>query len=402
MIKRIAFLSRLPPLEIFLKLFGIDYLTQNEFKVTFLDLSFLIDGQASRNLYKDELKLAGCEIITIRRYRQLDEFVKEYSMNTIFIDMVVGASSYGIKEAAIFRILKKYSAKYYVVCGGLNPTVNSLSKSSGYISKVKRVIKRPSLLLNLILRKAILSLASFNILFPRPHRILGVVGNSQLTQYCKNIRFKKPVTPMNSYNYGDYIEYLAHKDPPIELENICVFLDEDHTNHPDYYLLGIAPLNKNEYILSMNHFFDSVEERTGLSVVIAAHPKSKFGPKEHPYGKRVFIKGKTIDLVAKSKMVIAHSSTSISYPVLFNKPLVLTINNEMKNRIEIIDTVKAFARELFISIIDVDSKSEVGEFRIDLDSKPKYEHYLYSYVLSLEAKEKKPWATVASLCKQDI
>jgi|TARA_B110000259_G_C13827417_1_gene327220 hypothetical protein len=44
MAKRIAFLSRLPELEIFSKNFGIDYLSQNGFEVVFLDVSYLIDG----------------------------------------------------------------------------------------------------------------------------------------------------------------------------------------------------------------------------------------------------------------------------------------------------------------------------------------------------------------------
>jgi hypothetical protein len=63
MAKRIAFLSRLPELEIFSKNFGIDYLSQNGFEVVFLDVSYLIDGMKGQNLYSDQAPLANCETI---------------------------------------------------------------------------------------------------------------------------------------------------------------------------------------------------------------------------------------------------------------------------------------------------------------------------------------------------
>lgn len=401
MADRIAFLSRLPPLAIFSKLFGIDYLSKNNFEIIFVDLSFLIDGQISKSLYKDQSPPVGCEILIINSWDQLDTFVKESAANTIFIDMVVGASTYGFKEARIFRILKKYNAKYYVVCGGLVPTIESFSKSSSYLNKIKRAFTKPSLLMTLIIRGAILFLIRLNIIYPKPHRILGLVRNPQLQSYCKKIRYKKPITLMNSYNYGDYIDYINLKASPPEIKNICVFLDEDHTNHPDFYLLGMAPLNQDEYLLSMNRFFDYIEKKTGLSVVVAAHPKSRFTENDHPYGERAFIKNKTIHLVAKSKMVIAHSSTSISYPVLFHKPLLLVFNNVMKSRIGMVDTVRAFAKDLDLIPIDVDNAIEANEFRLDLDSRQKYEDYLYKYVFSAETIKEKPWATVAFYCKED-
>jgi hypothetical protein len=83
-------------------------------------------------------------------------------------------------------------------------------------------------------------------------------------------------------------------------------------------------------------------------------------------------------------MVIAHSSTSISYPVLFNKPLVLVFNNVMKSRIGMVDTVRAFAKDLDLIPIDVDNAIEANEFSLDLDSRQKYEDYLYKYVFSAE------------------
>ena len=42
MTNRVAFLSRLPPLAIFAKVFGIEYLSKSGFEVVFVDVSFLL------------------------------------------------------------------------------------------------------------------------------------------------------------------------------------------------------------------------------------------------------------------------------------------------------------------------------------------------------------------------
>ena len=210
------------------------------------------------------------------------------------------------------------------------------------------------------------------------------------------------ITPINSRDYDTYLEYMRETAQPVMSTETCVFLDEDHTNHPDYFLLGVAPLSEFEYISSMNHFFDCVESKTGLSVVIAGHPKSRFSSENHPYGKRAFVKGNTVGMVAKSKMVIAHSSTSINFPVLFGKPIVLVLTSQMKDRPEMVRVVKVFAEELGLNPVDVDSADEVDAFNIDLDSQRDYEVYLYKYVKNKALINKLVWEIVAEVIPKDL
>ena len=151
----------------------------------------------------------------------------------------------------------------------------------------------------------------------------------------------------------------------------------------------------------MNHFFDCVEKKTGLSVVIAAHPKSRFSAEDHPYGERAFIQGNTVQLVAKSKMIIAHSSTSISFPVLFCKPIVLAITSEMKNRIVMMTAVKAFAEALKVTPVDVDSPNELSKFDIEVESHSDYKDYLHKYVKNKVPINKLTWEIVADAALND-
>ena len=63
------------------------------------------------------------------------------------------------------------------------------------------------------------------------------------------------IIPINSRDYDTYLEYMKEAAQVVTSAEICVFMDEDFTNHPDYFLFGIAPLNEAKYTTSMNLFF---------------------------------------------------------------------------------------------------------------------------------------------------
>ena len=269
-------------------------------------------------------------------------------------------------------------------------------------ARVKKALKNPKLLVAFFTRKLIVQLIKLSILYQKPHRIFTVENSPIVIAYLKKYGMSpSTIIPINSRDYDTCLEYMKEAGQVVASAEVCVFLDEDHTNHPDYSVFGITPLNEAEYTSSMNHFFDCVEKKTGLSVVIAAHPKSRFSAENHPYGNRTFTQGNTVQLVAKSKMVIAHSSTSISYPVLFCKPIVLAVTSEMKSRIDMINAVKAFATELGLIPIDVNSADEVSAFEIEFEKHIDYKNYLHKYVMNKEPINKLTWEIVADAVLKD-
>lgn len=403
MTKRIAILSRLPALEMLSKNFGIDYLSQNGFKVIFLDVSYLIDGMKGQNLYPDQAPLATCETIVIKRFVELEVFVKKSADNTVFIDFVAGLSEFNLKTGQIFKILKKYNAKYYVISDGDIPAFHyrNHSSDSSFFLKIKKAVKKPGLVFNLFTRKLIVFLIKSSVLYQKPHRVFGMQDSPIVIAYLKRYGVNtSAIIPINSRDYDTYLEYTRDTTQIVTSTETCVFLDDGIPNHPDFALFDISPLNEVEYISSMNHFFDCVEEKTGLSVVIAGHPKTRFSSASHPFGDRTFTRGNTVQLVAKSKMVIAHTSTSISFPVLFCKPIVLVTTSEMENH-TIMTHVKAFAEALRITPIDVNSADEVRAFDIDLEGHYHYRKYLYKYVKNKEPITQLTWEIVASAARKD-
>lgn len=99
----------------------------------------------------------------------------------------------------------------------------------------------------------------------------------------------------------------------------------------------------------MNNFFTSFERKFKTKIVIALHPKSNFKEmKKNFLNRKIFI-GKTQELNFNSKVVFTHCSTSRSYAVLYNKPMIyLTSNTISKTWFgkEIIENCKLTSSQL--------------------------------------------------------
>ena len=54
-----------------------------------------------------------------------------------------------------------------------------------------------------------------------------------------------------------------------------------------------------------------------------AHPRSNYEKHPELFKKYKIIKGKTIDLVKNSKLVLMHCSTSVNYAVIYKKPIII-------------------------------------------------------------------------------
>jgi len=76
-----------------------------------------------------------------------------------------------------------------------------------------------------------------------------------------------------------------------------------------------------------------MEEKLGLNVVIAAHPRSHYEKlPDFLHGRKV-IRGKTVELVKDSKLVILHCSTAINFPVLYKKPMIFVTMDRLEKTV---------------------------------------------------------------------
>lgn len=402
---RIVILSRLPPLEVFSKILGIDIFQNRGFEVIFLDLSALIDGQIGPRIYDGILRLRTCRIESLTKIKELDLFLKSQPENTIYIDMCVGDSKYGIKFERFMRVLKKNRVKFYVVKDGKIPSSFSDSTSVAIWRKIIKLAKNPSMVPDALVRRIIAALIKINYLYPRPYRVFDVTGSGSILEFGVDINEKSTrVIPINSRDFDNCQEYLVLGErTPERIGQTCVFLDEDMTNHPDFFLTGQQePLEPSEYFSSLNLLFSQIECDTGMTVIIAAHPKSRFRTDDHRFEGRSFIKGKTVELVADSQMVIAHSSSSIGIAVCFQKPIMLVVTNEMTKRKETVNLVNAFAKELSLKVNHISALNTTVEINSTLNMSLDYENYLYKFLRSKGATLVNRWQIVANYAIEDL
>lgn len=181
----------------------------------------------------------------------------------------------------------------------------------------------------------------------------------------------------------DYDIYLRYRNEGREVETpYAVYLDGDLVFHPEYELYGEKPIVTAQcYYPAMNHFFDRLEYITGLKVIIAAHPRSRYDLRAELYAHRVPVLNRTCELVRDASLVMTTQSTAISYGVIYNKPIVYLNTDEYSNSDHVV-FLHEYVSCLSSKIINVDHFSDED---IDINtllkfSSKAYQHYMDTYI----------------------
>lgn len=112
-----------------------------------------------------------------------------------------------------------------------------------------------------------------------------------------------------------------------------VFLDENLIDHSDFLINNCSVEEEPIYYDELNSFFEFVEKKYDVEVVIAAHPRGDLSKTKSRFlGRKVFI-NKTCALVKFCQACITHASTSSNFAVIYKKPIIfLTSDRMMKKR----------------------------------------------------------------------
>ena len=158
----------------------------------------------------------------------------------------------------------------------------------------------------------------------------------------------------------------------------AVFLDEEFADSHDLVYLGEKPYdNYKSYHHEINSFFDEFEKKTGLSIVVAGHPKSDYIKKGNPFNGRNIISGQTVALVKNADIVLAHGSRSLNYAVLYYKKTLLLdsisyTNDQSKH-------IRNMSRDMGVRAVLVTDKYDLNLDNIFVD-RNKYDDYKRQYI----------------------
>ena len=220
---------------------------------------------------------------------------------------------------SLFRYLCKYKCYTVLFAWGASPIRNVKTTLRKILFRIANPLKSAK---SIFLR--IKAIVYKKLKLVKPFDIVFTAGNILMTS---NLFSKKNIA-INQPDY-DYYKKVKADNQIFLVCRYVVFLDQYLPYHSDFKYLGIPVLEPTSYYASLNRFFDLVELKYGVKVVIASHPRSDYSANQ--FNGRYVYSGKTPELVKDAEFVMAHYSTSISHAVLNQKPLVFIFTNEMAN-----------------------------------------------------------------------
>lgn len=281
----------------------LDYLIEEDFNVEYWDITFLLTKQKH---------FSDSEYISIiTSYNELNRRLKLEDQNkTILIPMFYPTGN----SIKLFRCFTKSNLKMGFFSWGVWPSppkviIDSLNFSNFSITRLKGI------LLNQI------SKIYIKIKLIKEFDFVFAAGRASSLKFPNSI--------IQHVNLPDVILYneIRLKFKNNSRANYCVFLDNNAAGHPDVELLNGKLIDFNRYVNELNHFFDKIEKQYGCKVIIASHPSSNYDRLLFD-GREIVVKN-TAELVRDASFVLSSLTTSISYAILFDKPLIFFYTNEM-------------------------------------------------------------------------
>lgn len=303
MIKKIIFINYEEFSNIIRKNYFVDYLISQDIIVEYYDITMI---------FNNEVHSSNIDFVTIiHSYYELDKKLKKEKVDETLIIPLFSLDGNSIN---IYRHLNKFKLKTAFFKWGMWPSVND-----SIFSKINSKRINYHLLKEIFLNQ--LSKLFKKIGYIKDYDIVFAAGRIASVQSQNSI-----VKQVNLSDYNKYLE-IREDSQDFTRSNYCVFIDNNASFHPDVVLLGRKHIDSEAYFKEVNDFFEKIENQYGLEVIIAAHPSSNYNRKV--FNGREIIKGKTAELVRDSKLVLSSITTSISFPILFNKPIVFFYNNDM-------------------------------------------------------------------------
>lgn len=289
------------PLTVRLKnIWNIDALKERGVYVEYWDLS--------QYIFPNALIPQTVEDDCVRKIKDLATFVSFLSRVDVFRTIFVLEIFPNWENRALILLLHRYKCR----CVKIDLYANTLLPSS-FFEKIR------SKLMNFTFEKLFKKLAWGFYLHRNSIRI-----------YEKVLSSSKLANPDIRINHPDYEEYLSLGNATTDVVDAYIlFVDTYYPLHPD--LKNMFPnveIDAEHYWQLMRSFFDYLECKYQIKVVIAAHPKALYTGNE--FGDRKIVWGQTGSLIRYADKVVMHGSNSLSYIALADKPFVIVYPDSYK------------------------------------------------------------------------
>ena len=330
--------------------------------------------------YKEKIKyLNSDKNINLKYYKKFKNLndilksLKKLDSNDLLID------SFNISNLKLFRkIIINKNIKILQFHLGPIPTLNH---ERNFLIYLKIFFNSPKYYLKKIIDPKINTIAA---------DYLMVVNRKNIKNLNYKISSKTKIILSHSFDYYKYLEFSNFKIKPNLKYRFAVFLDEGVTGHPDYHYLNLNPFCDHQiYFEELKKYFDFLENKLDLKIIIAAHPKIDYSKFKNKFLRKIFY-NKTLELVKNSDLVLSHMSTSINFAVIYNKPIIfLDSNNYVKSFRSHINLHSDILKSTLINLSNKFNTSDLNNcFKINKNS---YKNYKNRYITHNTNDIRSPW-----------
>lgn len=347
----------------------VDYLLAKGVRVEFWDVVALV-----REEYEEAAAKTTDYLHTFRTYREVEEMLRIPENKDAHYVMLVSYAGFTVR---LFRLMSKYKCKMlYITSGSVpNKPMNRWRRLLLGYSNPRQLAAHFYYRVKAIIYRKLKLVKQFDIVFAAGQTLLA------------NSSYATKVVPINCADYDQYRKIKLENAAPIVEGHYAVFLDIYLPYHSDLKVAGWPTVRSNEYYASLSRFFDLLEAKYKIKVVIAAHPRADYRV-SNPYNEREIYHGQTPMLVKGADFVISHSSMSQSQAILNHKPLVFIYTNEMLSAYKhtLMNEIFDAAEYLDAAIYNVDEITNSSQITIKEVNPICYENYKYSFLTTRESE----------------
>ncbi len=336
------------------------------------------------DLLKHKSKLFQNKTIRYKNYFVINDFSKlNYLLKKNDIKFGIDFLEKSLKDNFIrfFLFTNKVKLIKYIV--GL--------KSPIIYGKIKKNFSLKITILNLI-KKIInkIKIFLFKKIFSKIYWAI-VISGKKINYYENFISHR--IIKIYSHSL-DYNNYLDLKNASNKTKKIVTFVDQNLAFHQDFVIKNKKPIvSAKNYYYHLFKYFNFIEQKYKVKVVIASHPKkglkNKYLTKSNC---RIFF-NKTPELIKQSKFVIMHYSTAVSYGILFKKPILFITNNELKKNRQGYQ-INNMAKLLGSKVINIEKNFKKIKLKINLK---KYKHFKDDYLKYPKTEEINSWKKIENV-----
>ena len=365
--------------------FGIDCLQARGNEIFILDMSALLHPE----LPSHSNEPAAERDVEVRRVASWSEFRAAESALAQATVIFFLIQSFGLSMATLrpLRSLRRVQVPYLTLAPNTYPRAEMPNIAWRSIKSLARRLGEANLA-NSVLSRTPLDLLGIDQ--ARWHVVNGTASRQQNS-------LVGPHTKLIETGSQDFDIWLDLRHRRLGMREEAVFIDQFMPHHPDAIAVGRAgALEPSAYFAGLSQYFDWLEKTRDLSVVIAAHPRADYERRGNPFGGRRIVYGKTPELIADSRLVLAHHSTAIGLAVMFRKPVAVLTSDSLMSYI-------AHHRAVYLGFSDALQTPLVYLNRPDCWSRTDgltvneetYRRYESRFIRAPGSPERKMWEIVA-------